>query len=207
MSPGRGWGLTPDKAKLWGIHGPSSWGIGFPQKSGAGRDTSRESKPGAESAADANLAYIFRPQQEASKKQHGSDGDGTPAAQWPGCDWYSGQAPGVREAGSLHPWQPAEFAQTPEASGQRGRRWPAQPQGPLPRPWRQHGWGCGLGSPPSTAPAPQAGHTTPTPSEQLWTLGGHRGEQRICLPALAEEAPEGLYLPLLSLCTLPWWLS
>lgn len=59
-------------------------------------------------------------------------------------------------------------------------------------------------------PQPQphaAGHTTPTPSEQLWTLGGHRGEQRICLPALAEDAPEGLYLPLLSLCTLPWWLS
>lgn len=35
-----------------------------------------------------------------------------------------------------------------------------------------------------------AGHTTPTPSEQLWTLGGHRGDQCICLPALAEEAPE-----------------
>ena len=52
----RAGGLTPEKAKLWGIHGPSSWGIGFPQQSGAGRDTSRESKPRADSAADANLA-------------------------------------------------------------------------------------------------------------------------------------------------------
>lgn len=71
------------------------------------------------------------------RSSHGSNGsrllrDGTQAAQWPGCDWYSRQAPGVREGGSLHPWQLAEFARTPEAAGHRGRRLPAQPQGPPP---------------------------------------------------------------------------
>ena len=79
-------GLTPEKAKLQGTHGPSSWGIGFPRKSRAGRDTSCENKPRADSAAECQPRVGFSSSVRGIQETSRHTRDRALAAQWPWCD-------------------------------------------------------------------------------------------------------------------------